>query len=524
MQQLSGMDSMFLYADTHRAPLEVGSLQIYDPSTAPNGKVRFKEVLATFQSRMGRFPMFRQKLVEVPLSLDHPYWTEDEDFDLEYHVRHISLPKPGDWSQLMAQVARLQARSLDRSRPMWIAHVIEGLGDIPGLKRGAFALYMKMHHSMIDGVTGRDVQAALHDLEPIQADVRSYQPSAGPGTGTEPNRWNLVAKAPLSALAKSTRLTLGLLRATPGLVRAGIRMRSKPGDPVPRTPFNEGRVSPNRVVDGRIFDLATMKQISAAVPEMTVNDVALCVVAGAMRGYLKANKALPEESLVVGCPINVGTDEDARSGRGNLLTIMTVPVHTEVADPVQRLKAIHRETLGAKAATEDMGARTLTEIPLNLPAPIARNLFPLLAEIAVRTQSLTFNTMVTNVAGIQKPVYLSGARMIRMMGLGPVIDQAGIFHTVFSYDGMVAITVTACRKMLPDAAAYADQLEASFRELEAAALGASRPPRKVTRKKRRKVTKKAAKKTAARRASSTRKTTARKARSKAGNGTAAAAR
>ena len=524
MKQLGILDSAFVNLEQTNTPQHVGGITIYDPSTAPGGFVRFKQVISTFERRLGSHPLFRTRLVEVPGGLDRPYWVKDANFDVEFHLRHIALPEPGDWRQLCIQVARLHSRPLDMSRPLWEAYIIEGLDNIPDLPEGCFAIYTKMHHSLVDGAGGSSFMAALHDLEPIQADVRSYQPSAGPGTGTEPNRWNLVAKAPLSALAKSTRLTLGLLRATPGLVRAGIRMRSKPGDPVPRTPFNEGRVSPNRVVDGRIFDLATMKQISAAVPEMTVNDVALCVVAGAMRGYLKANKALPEESLVVGCPINVGTDEDARSGRGNLLTIMTVPVHTEVADPVQRLKAIHRETLGAKAATEDMGSRTLTEIPLNLPAPIARNLFPLLAEIAVRTQSLTFNTMVTNVAGIQKPVYLSGARMIRMMGLGPVIDQAGIFHTVFSYDGMVAITVTACRKMLPDVAAYADQLEASFRELEAAALGASRPPRKVTRKKRRKVTKKAAKKTAARRASSTRKTTARKARSKAGNGTAAAAR
>ena len=124
LKQLSGMDSMFLYAETHRAPLEVGCLQIYDPSTASKGAVRFKELLALFQDRLDRWPLFRQKLVEVPLSLDHPYWADDDDFDLEYHVRHISLPKPGDWQQLTAQVARLQARQLDHSKPLWMAHVI----------------------------------------------------------------------------------------------------------------------------------------------------------------------------------------------------------------------------------------------------------------------------------------------------------------------------------------------------------------------------------------------------------------
>ena len=161
---------MFLYAESHRAPLEVGALQIYDPSTAPDGIVRFKEVLATFQNRLDRCDVFQQRLVEVPLSLDHPYWVFDDDFDLEYHVRHISLPKPGDWPQLMAQVARLQARQLDHSKPLWMVHIIEGL-NIDGLPRGCFAMFLKMHHSTIDGVTGQGVQAAIHDLKPFQVSI-----------------------------------------------------------------------------------------------------------------------------------------------------------------------------------------------------------------------------------------------------------------------------------------------------------------------------------------------------------------
>ncbi|MCK5325108.1 MAG: hypothetical protein KAJ57_03840, partial [Woeseiaceae bacterium] len=196
LKQLSGMDSLFLYAESHRAPLEVGCLQIYDPSTSPNGTVRFKEILATFQSRLGRCDIFRQKLVEVPFSLDHPYWVEEDDFDLEYHVRHISLPKPGDWGQLMAQIARLQARQLDHSRPLWMAHIIEGLDNVPGIPPGCFAMFMKFHHSAIDGVTGQDVTAIMHDQEPYQPDASSYQPSMGPRLDGEPGAWNLLARTP----------------------------------------------------------------------------------------------------------------------------------------------------------------------------------------------------------------------------------------------------------------------------------------------------------------------------------------
>ncbi|MDH3864051.1 MAG: wax ester/triacylglycerol synthase family O-acyltransferase, partial [Gammaproteobacteria bacterium] len=203
LKQLSGMDSLFLYTENHRAPLEVGCLQIYDPSTAPNGEVRFKEILATFQERLDRIDLFRQKLIEVPFSLDYPYWTEDRDFDLEYHVRHISLPKPGDWEQLMAQVARLQARQLDHTRPLWMAHVIGGLGNIPGFPEGAFAVFMKFHHAAIDGATGQDVQALMHDREPLQADASSYRPSIGPGDDNKPGTFSLLARTPFNTALRS---------------------------------------------------------------------------------------------------------------------------------------------------------------------------------------------------------------------------------------------------------------------------------------------------------------------------------
>jgi len=227
LKQLSGMDSMFLYAESHRAPLEVGCLQIYDPSTAPKGEVRFKELLATFQARLDRADVFTRKLVEVPLSLDHPYWVEDEDFDLEYHVRHISLPKPGDWQQLMAQISRLQARQLDHSRPLWMAHIIEGLDAIEGVPAGSFAMFMKIHHSAIDGVTGQSVQAAMHDSKPYQADASTYQPSPGPADGGDPNPLNLLARTPFNTAIKSTGD-----RAPPGRSRRGpdrARARRAPG-------------------------------------------------------------------------------------------------------------------------------------------------------------------------------------------------------------------------------------------------------------------------------------------------------
>jgi len=514
LKQLSGMDSMFLYAESHRAPLEVGCLQIYDPSTAPKGEVRFKELLATFQARLDRADVFTRKLVEVPLSLDHPYWVEDEDFDLEYHVRHISLPKPGDWQQLMAQISRLQARQLDHSRPLWMAHIIEGLDAIEGVPAGSFAMFMKIHHSAIDGVTGQSVQAAMHDSKPYQADASTYQPSPGPADGGDPNPLNLLARTPFNTAIKSTKLGLGVMRALPGAIRTGLAARGKERHPIPPTVFNDGRVSPNRVIDGCFFELEDFKRIRASVPNVKINDVALAVISGGLRYYLDAKDELPDESLVAGCPINVGSEADAEAGRANLLSLMTPRLHTEIEDPLERLLAVHTGTVEAKAIIEQLGSRTMTAIPMNLPAPVARNLYPLLSALALRAEAVPFNTMITNVIVRHAPLYLAGARLIRVLATGPVIDRSGIFHTVFSFDGVLSIGYTACREMLPDPQFYADCLQASFDDLRAATIG--RPKSGARKKSAAKRTggKTARKKAAKKKAKQTKKTKKKAARRK----------
>ena len=483
LKQLSGMDSLFLYTENHRAPLEVGCLQIYDPSTSPKGEVRFKEILATFQARLDRVELFRQKLVEVPFSLDYPYWTEDRDFDLEYHVRHISLPKPGDWEQLMAQVARLQARQLDHSRPLWMAHVIGGLGNIPGLPKGAFAVFMKCHHAAIDGAAGQHLQAVMHDREPLQADASSYRPSIGPGNDGAPGAWNLLARAPLNTALRSTKLGLGLFFALPGALRMILVRDKTPKSRVPLTVLNPARVSPNRSIDGRFFNLEDFRAIRSTCRGATVNDVALTVIAGGIRYYLEAREDLPDVPLVAGCPIHVGGTMEEPRGRPNLLTIMTPSLHTDIRDPVERLRVTRDDTLGAKMTTATLGKTTLTRIPMNLPAPVAKNLYPLLVTLGVQSKTLLFNSLISNVAIEHGPLYFSGAKLVKVMGTAPPFDQWGAFHTVVSYGGELSIAFTACRDALPDPGFYAECLEASFDELKQATLGKPPARKKVKRRK-----------------------------------------
>lgn len=176
MQQLSGHEAAFLYSDVTHSNSNVTLIQIYDQSTAPGGKVRFKNVLAHIESRLDQSPIFRSKVMRVPLDVTYPYWVEDENFDLEYHVRHIALPKPGNWRQFCIQASRIHARPLDLNRPLWEIYVMEGLDSFVDLPVGSFALLIKIHHAAVDLEQGSDISQLLQDLSPISPEIRPPKP------------------------------------------------------------------------------------------------------------------------------------------------------------------------------------------------------------------------------------------------------------------------------------------------------------------------------------------------------------
>jgi len=367
---------------------------------------------------------------------------------------------------------------------LWMAHVIEGLHGIPGVPEGAFAVFMKFHHAAIDGATGQDVLAVMHDREPAQADAAAYRPSIGPGDGESPSAWSLLARTPFNTALRSTKLGLGLLFALPGAVRVLLSRNRAPKAPVPDSIFNAARVSPNRAIDARFFDLEEFRAIRATCKGATVNDVALTVIAGGLRYYLEARESLPDASLVAGCPVNIGSPTDAAQGRPNLLGIMTPSLHTDIRNPAERLQAIRDDTLGAKSMTAVLGKATLTRIPMNLPAPVARSLYPLLVALSVQSRKLPFNTLVSNVAIDSAPLYFAGAKLVRVLATAPPFDQLAAFHTVVSFGGEVCIAFTACRDLLPDPAFYAECIEASFDDLRAVTIGKPKTPKKAkTRKK-----------------------------------------
>ena len=468
-EQLTGLDASFFYAESPRTPMHIGSFAIYDPSTAPGGFVRFKDILKFVEDRAHRAKTFRRRLKTVPLGVDHPYWMDDPEFDIEFHVRHIALPAPGDWRQLCIQVARIHSRALDMSKPLWEFTVIEGLDNIPNVPKGSYAIVSKVHHCAIDGASGVDISEAIHGLSPVdvvEPPAEPWRPGRRPGDLEllARTQWNLATR-PFYALDVARRIAPGALKFAAGLTRGDIKYL---GAKVPRTRFN-GIVSAHKVIDGVSFDLARVKEIRQRIPGVTVNDVMLAVVGGGLRRYLKAKNELPADSLITMAPVSVRA-KDEKNSMGNQVTALSIPLGTHIADPLARLHFTHEAAVNQKAMSNAIGARQLAEVSKLAPAMISGVAARLYSRLGLANRlAPMFNTTVTNVPGPQVPLYMAGARMVASYGLGPVLDSMGLFHAVTSYCGEIGITVTACREMLPDPAFYSEQLKDSFDELYEAA-------------------------------------------------------
>jgi len=469
MEQLSGLDAAFINLETREAPTHVGGLAIYDQSTAPEGRVTFKGILANIESRLHLARCFRQKLVRVPMGFDHPYWIEDSNFDLEFHVRHIALPKPGDWRQLCIQAARIHARPLDLERPLWEMYVIEGLDHVEGLPAGSFAILSKIHHAAIDGVSGVEMTAAIHDLTP---ETEAPQPESPWIPENEPSVAELAVRSTINNVRQPFRFARILSEAAPPAIRALMQPREdsdEKASEVPRTRFNT-RVSPHRVFEARSFSLADVKQIRKSVEGSTVNDVILAVCGGALRKYLEHHHDLPPESLYSFAPISTRT-ADQKGTAGNQVAGMFVELHTDEPDPMRRLEKVYRTTVSSKEMTAAVGARSMTDVTQTMPGALAGISGRLVARTGLMSRMRPVaNCVITNVPGPQIPLYFTGARMVANFGLGLPMSGIGLFHIVLSYNGAITVSITGCRDQLPDPEFYAECLQSAFDEMRSAAV------------------------------------------------------
>ena len=454
MQQLTGMDASFLALETANTTGHVGGLSVLDPSTAsePLTLARLTEVMT---ERLPLVPVLRRKLLNVPFGLDQPYWIDDADFDIEYHVREIALPRPGSDAQLTEQVSRLHARPLDRSRPLWELYLITGLA------RDRAAVYSKIHHAAVDGVSGTELLTVLFDLTPAGREPPAAQPFQPERPPPPPV---LAARAAIRLAwrpVQTIRITNELVKLLPtlaspastlvgeilGLNRGdGAVIATRPGR-APATPFNRA-ITPHRRFAFRSVDLGTVKTVKKAFG-VSVNDVVMAMCAGALRHWLVDHDALPGQPLVAMIPVSV-RDPASQGALGNRVSAMLAPLPTSVTDPGLRLQIVHSATQAAKAQQ--------AEIPQGLVDQISDFAVPALTARAARVVFATgllhrlppFNITISNVPGPNVPVYMCGARLIAHYPVSVVTDGQGLNITLVGYLGQLHFGLVSSRELVPD--------------------------------------------------------------------------
>lgn len=470
MKQLKPQDAQFLFMEDGQIASHLTSVMICDQSTAAEQPVRFKNILGLVEERLMSSPLCTQKLLRLPFDVDFPYWVEDPHFELEYHVRHGRLPEPADWRQLSIHIARFHSRPLDMTRPLWEMYVIEGLDNIEGIKPGSFAIALKMHHAAVDGTSAQKFMFSMMDLGPEGPAI--IPPPVGKALmrETSVSAPIISAKAAINNVTAPIKLARAALNLAPTVAKASARAafkRKEVSAKVPTTRFN-GAVSPNRAFDAVWFDLADFKKIAKSYPDAKINDVVLAVCGGALREYLASKKELPAESLIVTAPVNKRGSSDAISGAdGNEVSAMSLPVFSNIANPVDRLKSIVRASQSAKAQKSGLTSRIATDLSQHVPAATLSAISPLLIQLGGADR--VCNAFVSNVPGVQFPVYFSGCEVTHAFGMAPIGAGMGLFIATPSYNGKLAFSITTTRQIMPDTPFFMDCLRRAFEELKTAA-------------------------------------------------------
>jgi diacylglycerol O-acyltransferase len=475
MERLSGLDASFLYLETPAQMMHVCGIVVLDPDTIPGG-YSFPAFKAELHARVSAIPSFRRKLRTVPMKLDHPIWVNDDDFDIDRHVHRMALPAPGDEEELTQIAGHLAGIPLDRTRPLWEMYVIEGLSN------GKVAVFSKMHHASVDGVSGSSMLSVLCSLEP---DGGSLAPAEPDDLGRSPSELELAGRGALSLarrpfdIAKLVAPSAQLITRTVGRAREGTAMAAPLT--APRTSFN-GTITGHRSValaDMSLDDIKTIKNATGT----TVNDVVLAVAGGALRSYLLERDELPDSSLLATVPVSV-REMSTKAGGSNKVSALFTKLGTDEADPIKRLKVMSGSNKNAKDHHKAIDADTLQEW--------AEFAAPRTFGLAVRVYSglrlaekhpVVHNLVISNVPGPPVPLYFMGAKIDALYPLGPVFHGAGLNITVMSNNGSVHVGLIACRELMPRVWDLARLFPDELATLKKAVEQAEKQPAKKTAKK-----------------------------------------
>jgi len=449
MHALSPTDSAFLWMETRNQPMHVAGLNIYTPPQDAEPDY-VGQLLAEWGKHLSAKPPFNQRPV---LKMGLWYWEEDTEFELDYHVRHLALPHPGRIRELLAMVSRLHGNLMDRNRPLWEIYVIEGL---PG---GRFATYTKIHHALIDGVSGAKLMA-----QSLSTTAEEQKPPVWDQSFPKYTRAKRASTPPslLQQLANVARAGRDILPGVGSglwdIVRAGTdHSASALPFQAPPTPFNV-EISGSRRFASQSYSLARFKRIGEAAGA-TVNDVTLAICAGALRKYLEAQNALPKKPLVAMVPVSLHGETDAA---GNQVSVLLASLATNIADPLKRLQRIVQSTKEAKE-------RLLPMPRLQKMAHGIASISPMGAGMVTGTAKKhpLFNVVISNVPGPKETLYLNGARLDEVYPVSIATHYLALNITISGYGDNLGFGYIACRRSVPGLQRMLDYTQSSIQELEA---------------------------------------------------------
>jgi diacylglycerol O-acyltransferase / wax synthase len=465
LRQLSGVDAVFLYMETRNSFGHVSSVSVYENPGA--GYQPFETFRSQVEARLPLIEPFRRRLVTVPLELDHPYWANDPDFDLDFHVRSIGLAPPGNEEQLANQVARIISRPLDRTRPLWEAYVIEGL------QGGDFAILTKVHHATIDGASGAELLTMLLDPSPdtVFAPLKdTWKPDAIPSQLDMLTRGLAsLSRSPQRLLKYQSRMVRQLTRSRGtgfsdmlAMARPFVpTMKSTPREEVrdappvlpsrsaPPTPFNRS-ITPHRRFAYRSTSLSRVRALKAAYG-VTVNDIVMTMCAGALRTYLSELNELPNEPLVAMVPVSIRTGKEVNKWTNRVSAIFaSLPTHLD--DPADRVRFMNEAMLAAKGQFDLIPADTLADFTQFAPPALATRALRMATAARLGDRlNMPVNVVISNVPGPREPLYLPGGALLKhYYPVSTVVEGQGLNITVQSYLDTLDLGLVSCRELVPD--------------------------------------------------------------------------
>lgn len=466
MKRLSGTDALFLSTETPAWHQHVGGLTVVDP--AESDRFCFDEVRRTLLERLPRVPKFRWKLKEVPLRLDRAVWVEDQDFDIDKHLRRIAVPPPGGRREVGDLLGMLMGYQLDRRRPLWEMWYVDGVAG------GQVALITKFHHCLMDGASGAGLAEQLFDLEPDPGPVEVPEPVEEAGMRV-PSDVELVARALLPTVQTPRKVAQYLMRSAGRGVTILQRRNQNPMALGVAGPCFNGIVGPHRQSSFASVHIDDVRGVKDAFG-VKVNDVVLALVSGALRRHMDACGDAPTQgSLAAQVPVSTRLADD--KDQTNKIATMSTTLATDVDDPIERLQAIHASTQSAKELTEAIRARRIQSVGEVAP-PLLLNLASRAAWASNITDRVprVANIVVSNVPGPPFPIYACGARVSGIYAASVLLAFAGLNVTLFSYMDRVDFGLTSDPDLLHDPWGIADGIKDALAELmEAAGLGKPTP-------------------------------------------------